>query len=56
MALFFGCGKSPLRFPLEMTPARLERGKYLANVVAIIPNAIGNLRRVACRRTTENTD
>ena len=33
--LLFGCGKPPLRFPLERTSARLERGKYLANAVAI---------------------
>ena len=30
-----GCGRSPLQFPLERTQARLERGKYLANAVAI---------------------
>ena len=30
-----GCGRPPLHFPLERTPARLERGKYLANAVAI---------------------
>ncbi len=35
LALWFGCGKPPLRFPLERTPARLARGKYLANTVAI---------------------
>jgi len=35
LALLLGCGKPPLRFPLERTPARLERGKYLANAVAI---------------------
>jgi len=35
LALSLGCGKPPLRFPLERTPARLQRGKYLANAVAI---------------------
>ena len=35
LALLIGCGKPPLRFPLERTAARLERGKYLANAVAI---------------------
>src|SRR6185295_12874862 len=34
LAVLLGCGKSTLRFPLERTPARLERGKYLANAVA----------------------
>jgi hypothetical protein len=35
LTLLFGCGRPPLQFPLERTPARLERGKYLANAVAI---------------------
>src|SRR5690348_1793698 len=35
LALLLGCGKPSLRFPLERTPARLERGNYLANAVAI---------------------
>ena len=35
LVLLCGCGTSPLQFPLERTPARLERGKYLANAVAI---------------------
>ncbi len=35
LMLLAGCGKPPLQFPLERTPARLERGKYLANTVAI---------------------
>jgi hypothetical protein len=35
LVLSLGCGKPPLRFPLERTPARLSRGKYLANAVAI---------------------
>ncbi len=30
-----GCGKPALHFPLERTQARLERGRYLANAVAI---------------------
>jgi len=34
LVFLFGCGKPPLRFPLERTPARLARGKYLANAVA----------------------
>lgn len=35
VVLFCACGKPPLRFPLEKTRARLDRGKYLANSVAI---------------------
>jgi hypothetical protein len=35
LVLSSGCGKPPLRFPLERTTARLQRGKYLANAVAI---------------------
>jgi mono/diheme cytochrome c family protein len=33
--LFYACGRPPLRFPLEKTQARFDRGKYLANAVAI---------------------
>ncbi len=35
LAILSACGRPPLRFPLERTPVRLERGKYLANSVAI---------------------
>ena len=35
LLLLSGCGQPPLRFPLERTQTRIERGKYLANAVAI---------------------
>jgi len=36
LALFLcGCGPKPLQFPVERTRARLERGSYLVNAVAI---------------------